>query len=334
MLENSILNEELIKKLVLENYGLKVNKIKHLDRGSANIYVLDNKYVLKEFNADREVDKVLKENDVISHLAKKGLRVPEYVLTKDGSCYIEEEGHIIIIQLYLDGYTIENNTGEEYHINESAIVLGKLSKALEDYEVENKEYKFETRDDLKESVEKLQKLIDSINDDNPYKERFIDDLNQKIEICKNLMNFNFEELNKVTLKVCHGDYSVQQLIYNEELGTAVIDFETVRYMPITWEIIRSYSYVDKECVDGKFNLDTFVEYVKKVKSYINLTKDDLKYMPYIYILQLVGSTFGYKQYNNDYSKTGLLNFALFRTNLCKYLYYNLNTISNRLLELA
>ena len=61
---------------MLENYGLKVNKIKHLDRGSANIYVLDNKYVLKEFNADREVDKVLKENDVISHLAKKGLRVP------------------------------------------------------------------------------------------------------------------------------------------------------------------------------------------------------------------------------------------------------------------
>ena len=319
---------------MLENYGLKVNKIKHLDRGSANIYVLDNKYVLKEFNADREVDKVLKENDVISHLAKKGLRVPEYVLTKDGSCYIEEEGHIIIIQLYLDGYTIENNTGEEYHINESAIVLGKLSKALEDYEVENKEYKFETRDDLEESIEKLQKLIDSINDDNPYKERFIDDLNQKIEICKNLMNFNFEELNKVTLKVCHGDYSVQQLIYNEELGTAVIDFETVRYMPITWEIIRSYSYVDKECVDEKFNLDTFVEYVKKVKSYINLNKDDVKDMPYIYILQLVGSTFGYKQYNNDYSKTGLLNFALFRTNLCKYLYYNLYTISKRLLELA
>lgn len=69
------------------------------------------------------------------------------------------------------------------------------------------------------------------------------------------------------------------------------------------------------------------------KEYINLTKEDLKYMPYIYILQLVGSTFGYKQYNNDYTKTGLLNFALFRTNLCIYLYNNLDVISSRLLEL-
>ena len=333
MLENSILNEELIKKIVLDNYGLNVNEVKHLDRGSANIYILDNKYVLKEFNQDREVDKILKEYNVISHLAKKGLRVPEYVLTKDNECYLMYENHIIIIQLFLEGYTIENNTGEEYHINESAVVLGKLSKALEDFEVDNKEYKFDSKEDLEESIGKLKKLIDSINEDNPYKERFINDLNKKIEICEKLMEFDFNELDKVTLKVCHGDYSVQQLIYNEELGTAVIDFETIRYMPIDWEIIRSYSYVDKECVDGEFNLDTFVNYVKTVKEYINLTKEDLKYMSYIYILQLVGSTFGYKQYNSDYTKTGLLNFALFRTNLCAYLYDNLDVISERLLEL-
>ena len=104
-------------------------------------------------------------------------------------------------------------------------------------------------------------------------------------------------------------------------------------MPIVWEIIRSYSYVDKECKDGVFNLNTFIDYVKEVMKYIKLTEYDLKYMPYIYIFQLVSSTFGYKQYNNDYSKTGLLDFALFRTNLCNYLYDNLEVISNELLKL-
>lgn len=193
MLENSILNEELIKKIIFDNYGLNINEVKHLELGSANVYVLDNKYILKEYN-------------VISHLAKKGLRVPKYILTKDNKCYMMYEKHIIILQLFLEGYTIENNTGEYYHINESAIVLGQLSKALEDFDLVNKEYKFDT-------------------------------------------------------------------------------------------------------------------------------KEDLKYMPHIYILQLVGSTFGYKQYNNDYTKTGLLKFALFRTNLCTYLYNNLDVISNRLLEL-
>lgn len=67
--------------------------------------------------------------------------------------------------------------------------------------------------------------------------------------------------------------------------------------------------------------------------YIDLSEYDLKYMPYIYIFQLVSSTFGYKQYNNDYSKKSLLDFAFFRTNLCNYLYDNLEILSKELLKL-
>ena len=43
----------------------------------------------------------------------------------------------------------------------------------------------------------------------------------------------------------HGDYSIQQLIYNKE-RIAVLDFETAKKMPIVWEIMRSYSYIDKK----------------------------------------------------------------------------------------
>jgi len=46
----------------------------------------------------------------------------------------------------------------------------------------------------------------------------------------------------------------------------------------------------------------------------------------------VGSTFGYKEYNNDYTQTELLNFAFFRTNLCKFLYDNLEKIGQKLSE--
>ena len=67
--------------------------------------------------------------------------------------------------------------------------------------------------------------------------------------------------------------------------------------------------------------------------YIKLTEYDLRYMPYIYIFQLVSSTFGYKQYNNDFTKTSLLDFAFFRTNLCNYLFDNLELISTELLKL-
>lgn len=333
MLEESILNEQIIKKIVKDNYGISLTNIKHINRGSANIYNLDDKYILKEFTKDRTVESIEKEYNVIKYLSNKGLRVPIYIETKENKCYFIYEGKIIILQLFLEGYTEENNSGDYNKTIESATLLGRLSKALEDYNLESIYDEWPTREKLEKGIVKLTDLINKINDDNPHKDKIIKDLNRRVEISNQLLDFNFDELKKVTLKICHGDYSVQQFIYNDRLGTAIIDFETVRKMPIDWEIIRSYSYIDKECKDGKFNINTFIDYVKEVKKYINLTEDDLKYMPYIYIFQLVSSTFGYKQQNNDYSKQSLLDFAYFRSNLCDYLYSNLELLSRELLKL-
>ena len=52
----------------------------------------------------------------------------------------------------------------------------------------------------------------------------------------------------------HGDYSVQQLIYNNEKETSVIDFESAKRLPIMWEIIRSYTYIDKDVKNGEMNI--------------------------------------------------------------------------------
>lgn len=333
MLEDSVLDEKIIKRLLNEKYGLDVSRIEKINRGSANIYNIDDKYILKEFSSDRNVLDIEKEYHVIKYLHGQGFRVPKYIETLDGLCYCVYSERIIIVQVFLAGYAMENNTGDYEKTMESATILGKLSKALENYDLKTEYNEFPTQEGLLESAEKLKALKDKIKEDNPYRERFISDLNKKLEIIESLRNFNFDDLQKVTLKLCHGDYSVQQLIYNDDLGTAIIDFETIKTMPIVWEIIRSYTYVDKDCKDGNMNLCTFVDYVKEIMKYIDLTEFDLKYMPYIYIFQLVGSTFGYKQYNSDYSKTGLLEFALFRTKLCNYLFNNLEVISRELLNL-
>lgn len=128
----------------------------------------------------------------------------------------------------------------------------------------------------------------------------------------------------------HGDYSVQQLIYNNEKETSVIDFESAKRLPIMWEIIRSYTYIDKDVKNGEMNINTFVEYVNEISKYVELNEFDLKYCAYIYLIQIVGSLYGYKQYNENYEQIELLNFAIFRTNLCGYLYEHLDEIGTRL----
>ncbi len=180
-------------------------------------------------------------------------------------------------------------------------------------------------------AQNFEDLINKLNLDNPYREKFEKDLQDKINMSKDLLNnFDFEIIKKMTIMNSHGDYSVQQLIYNDNSKTTVIDFETAKKLPIIWEVLRSYSYIDEEAKNGELNIDTLVEYVKEFAKYVQLNEYDLKYAAQLYLIQIVSSPFGYKQYNDDYEKKGLLEFALFRTNLCRYLYNNSKEISTRL----
>ena len=54
-------------------------------------------------------------------------------------------------------------------------------------------------------------------------------------------------------------------------------------------------------------------------------------MSYLYLVQLLSSTFGYKQYITVNSKKELLEFAYFRTKLCKNLYENADKITKALI---
>ena len=95
-------------------------------------------------------------------------------------------------------------------------------------------------------------------------------------------------------------------------------------------LIRSYSYIDKDAKAGTFNLDTFVDYVKTFNKYIKLNKYDLKYIAYLYLIQILNSNFGYKQYIYNHENKELLKFGFLRTNICRYLFNNASIISKRL----
>ena len=51
----------------------------------------------------------------------------------------------------------------------------------------------------------------------------------------------------------------------------------------------------------------------------NFTKNDMIYMPYVYLFQLARSKFGYPQYltSDSEDREGLIDFALWRTRMCR-----------------
>lgn len=339
-IQKSNLNKEKIKQILKQEYKINPKEITELDRGSANLFQIEaeqGKFILKEFNKDRTVETVEKEINIINFLKERKIKVPQYMKTKNGGYYTRNSERIIIVQEFINGYTLRDNEVDDYErIIESATILGKIVKELKDYKGLSEEGIIEnkfSKQTIQQGIIKMQNLKTELKEDNLYKEKFEQDLNYKIKIAKELeKSFDFSIMRKLTITNTHGDYCILQLIYNDENETTVIDFERAKKLPIVWEIMRSYSYIDKAAKDGELNINTLVQYFKEFSKHVKLNEYDLKYAAYVYLVQLVTSTFGYKEYNNDYNQTELLNFAFFRTNLCKYLYENLEKIGEELSE--
>lgn len=338
--EKSILTKNDIIDLLRSKYNIEGNvEIIKLDRGSSNLFEINvdgKRYILKEFNSNKPIALVEKEIHIIEYLQNRKILVPQYIQLNDGRYYFIFNGKVVILQQFIDGYTIENNTGNYDQMMESATILGKLIRELIGYEGLEEEGiidRWFSKKSVQIGIQKLEDEKKNIKEDNKYKEQFIADFNDKILIATTLINqFDFEIIRRLSIMNTHGDYSIQQLIYSKVKPATVIDFETAKKMPIVWEIIRSYSYVDKDAKGGKIDIDNLIQYFKEVSRYVELNEYDLKFAPHIYLMQLIGSTFGYREYNKDYSQKDLLEFALFRTNLCRSLYSNLDKISESLLK--
>src|SRR5574344_246995 len=337
MLEKTMFkSDEEIKEYLHKVYNLDINDVAKINRGSANIYFLNKStYVLKEIKYKYNFDKIIKEIEVINHLKKKGISVPNYVKTSSGDYYTIYKDIIIIIQDFIEGYTINNNEGNYDQVIECAKEYGVIVNALKDLKIKlplSNISEWYSEERFEQSINKYNKLLTMLND-NEIDNNIKNDILEKMSMINSIKSkINFNNMNNLTILNTHGDFSVEQLIYKDGKINSVIDFVSACRMPIVWELIRSYSYIDKEAVDGEFNLDTFINYVKEFNKYIKLNKYDIEYMPYIYLIQLLNSDYGYKQYINDNSKMNLLAFGCFRTNVCRYLFKNAKVISERLLS--
>ena len=102
-------------------------------------------------------------------MKEKGIDVPVYIKSKQNSFYIKFENRIIILQECIDGYTMENNTGDYQKTIESAKILGKMTQALKDYEGLEEDgiiEKWFSKESLENGIIKMEDLINKLNLDN------------------------------------------------------------------------------------------------------------------------------------------------------------------------
>ena len=330
MLEASVFNEDRMKKFLLQNYNLNVFQIEKLNRGSANLFSLNDKqYILKEYQTWYDEESIQRDTEDIHYLHDKKMPVPVLFPNVKNEFYTKYKNRFVLVEEYIEGEVRNSHTATLISLMDAAQVLGKLVIALEDIKISfpvTDVKKWFSKEGIQKSIQKYEDLLCMVPE-NCCSSQIKIDLKDKIEMLRNFDSYHIiDQLDKLTIKNTHGDYNVLQFIYQKDKIKAVVDFASVTKMPVVWEVIRSYSYMDQNTINGEFDCNHFKKYVQEFCKYVPLNKYDIQCMPYIYIAQLLHSDYGYKQYLNDFSQVSLLQFGFFRTKMCQYLFKNARQI--------
>lgn len=337
-LEKSILSREDMKNLLTERYSLHFLESSRLSHGTANCFRMrceEGEFFLKEYQSRFTPGDVDSEGELVSYLISRGFPTAGFIKTVDGRYQTEYRGHVIALQEFVEGETYMNDLPHEL-LPESARCLGKLHNCLRGYPLRTEMTpEWAEKYSVEEASGKCDKLLTALeaNRSVPDYDRIRSDLLYKKEL--NILLDGMKSYYKeITYTPSHGDYTACQLICSGSKIKAVIDFSSAACIPAVWEIMRSYMQSSGACMGGSpLNIEDFVSYVREYGRFAKLTERDLESMPYVYLFQLARSCYGYKEYllTEAENRDKLLQFAFWRTEICREVYGRLRELSDALM---
>ncbi len=342
MLNKSCLTRDVICRIMCYAYNItNICYIVPLETGSACIFKLqltnDEKYILKEFQKGYSYDDIVEEIEIVSHLRQNGINSSVFIPTINNKYVYQYKDRFLTLQKYIDGNTYEANTASLNLMDNSAILLGKIHNALETYT--SKKYRFTkewiNKDIIENKKDLYRRLLnEATSKRDEYTERIIYDLQYKLANIDNINWHNWINCRNITYANSHGDYSILQLICVGDNINAVIDFSSSCNLPVVWEIIRSFTYGDKDCAAAIINISSLKRYILCYLKERTLSEEDIANIFKIYSSQLMMSSFGYKEYfmAETVNKKQIINFAFWRTRLLRYIIDHEEDMTNELLK--
>lgn len=340
MLEKSVLANNDLKKEIKKRYGFNEIETISILKGNANIFKIkcDGKiYVLKEYQSSYKLKDIQKEERITKLLTENSIPTIEIIPCLNSKGVWEFKGRSFILQKFVGGVVLEPNSGSHQHMMESARYLSRINLVLNKIklEKEDKVSDWLTEGSLLKSEKKYDQIIAECDKhtSDPIFEKIKSDILTKKKLLKEIIT-NKEITNSITNVTSmnsHGDYSVLQFIYGQDKSKikAILDFSVAVKLPVVWEVIRSYTYIDPKCKTSEINTKNLIDYVREYTKTVELSKIDLAMMPYVYLIQLLKSPYGYGEYvlKHSENKEQLLKFAFWRTRMCIWLASNAKKLS-------
>ena len=308
-------------------YGARADRIELIvDHIISQVYMVTLKgtrYILKIL-PEKIIDPE-KEGALADFMNENGIRAPRVIKNKYGQ-YVSQYGKKRFhIQEYIEGDVFDINCAPEWFMEKSPQLLGKIQKALIDYDklpsmLDETFFNVTTIDTRRKMCEDVLATTQDAHT--------VSLINNRLRHLERVRPFEFD-MSRFTNSNSHADFYITQVIRNgRELTT--VDWTLASYIPVCFEVIMSYSYADPICKTGRIDADRFKRYIEEYSKYFTLNDYDLAMMPYLYYFQLSAYNFvpPYDNLSEDYYKCAILS-----DNVVDWFYDNVEDLSRSLREM-
>lgn len=267
--------------IIENNYNLRISDIQLLDKHfGTEIYIINTntgKYIIKVLPLFME--NVKNEGEVTEYLYNHGLKVAQFLKSKDDAYVVTTSEFQFTVQQFIEGASQSVNTAPDWFLIKSADYLGKAAYLLKDYKelplrfgkdffsaqtVRKKMWQYQ-KELIKAKISKNTDLIPAWE--------------EQIRHLKRISKFHIDT-KKLTYANSHGDYHIGQAILHNNDFT-VVDWSSACRLPICLDVITSYVFSSPTCAAGAIDADGLKEYIHHFTKYFPLTAYDLTAMPYV-----------------------------------------------------
>lgn len=317
---------------IIENhYGIDpVQAIKPILAGASSacyhIITPEENYLLKDVQLSIKNHPHLEPN-VNERLLEHNLPVAKFIKASNGDYRVNYKNHTFHLQTFIKGESFDFHTAPDWFLEESAILLAKIHKALETFPmlpsgIGPHFFKVTNKESARESYESSLKLATYNNEF-----QYVKDLEYRLSLLERLPDIDLI-LTRFTYKNTHGDYNINHILCDNEHIQGIIKFNACCTHPACWELIRSYSYADPKCISGALDTQNLISYIENYLKFNRLNVYDIKMMPYLYYYQLAFSDYFKAYYNaNPGNRDTLAYYAHWSTLLLQWLETNVETLS-------
>ncbi len=324
---------QVLKEQIRQVYGLAAIELRQLPTGVGGeaffVETAEGRYIFKRIDPNG-MNHPEAEPALCAFLQSKGIPVSSFVPTLDRRLVWPDGDRFCHLQDFIDGTTVNLNTASDTLLAESAQLLGRIHAALSDYPalptgIGEDFFKHMTPARAEQSYRHSLDIAREKGDAD-----FATDLLYRIRRMERFPYAAFD-LNRLTCRNTHGDYTISNLICRGGRIQAVIDWTAACVHPVIWEILRSFLYASPACREGEIDVEGLVGYVREYRKHHALTTCDLESMPHLFHYQIAVCDYYGQYYGSDAANRGIFaHQARFSTRLMRWFETNADRLSERL----